>query len=447
MKVLLVSTPALGHLHPLLGVGRILLADGHEVMGLSSNFLRARVEAIGARFRGFLPDADIDTRDLDTLLAKVRALPPGPESKRYAMERVFVEPMLAQYESIKEVMREFPADIIIGDHTMYGVLPLLLGHRSERPPIVLLGTTFLIADRDDGMVNDAGIPLATNDRDRSDHAALSQMFKEKVFEPLANACNERLGRIEVSPLPMGFFQAMVALSDSYLQLTVPSFEFPRRELPPSVQFVGPLPITPKQAPVPAWASDLDGSRRVVLVTQGTLTNNDFSQLVRPTLEALADQPDILVMVTMGGRPREALSGSLPDNVRVAEYLPFEWALPKIDAFVTNGGYGSLNQALSFGVPVVIAGTLADRGDVGVRIAWSGVGVNLATNAPTPDALRAAVRRVLDEPEFRKQAAAFAGEARSIDTRLEVLRLVERLVESDTRQKDGRNGLGRRTAAR
>jgi UDP:flavonoid glycosyltransferase YjiC (YdhE family) len=32
------------------------------------------------------------------------------------------------------------------------------------------------------------------------------------------------------------------------------------------------------------------------------------------------------------------------------YLPFEWLLPKVDVCVTNGGYGGVNRALSFGIP-------------------------------------------------------------------------------------------------
>jgi len=84
------------------------------------------------------------------------------------------------------------------------------------------------------------------------------------------------------------------------------------------------------------------------VTQGTLTNDDFSELVLPTLEALATEPDIIVVVTMGGRPVESLRGPLPDNVRVAQYLPFEWVLSKIRRVSsTNGGYGSVNQGLEF----------------------------------------------------------------------------------------------------
>jgi UDP:flavonoid glycosyltransferase YjiC (YdhE family) len=433
MKVLLVSSPAMGHLHPLLGVGRILISDSHEVMGLSSSFLRSRIKDMGARFRSFVPEADIDTRNVAALFPELKATPRGPELLRLILERAFVDFMLPQYESIKKAMREFPADIIIGDHLMVGVLPLLLGPRSERPPVVLLGTTYLISHRDDGAPNDAGAPLATGDEQRQEHVALFQKYEEIVFGPVGNALNERLSQIGIKPLHMNLYDAMVELPDSYLQLTVPRFEFPRCDLAPSVRFVGPLPITPNQAAVPSWERDLDGSCKVVLVTQGTLTNDDFSELVTPTLEALANEPDILVMVTTGGRPIETLRGPLPENVRVAEYLPFEWAMSKINAFVTNGGYGSVNQALSFGVPVVTAGTVADRGDVGARVAWSGVGVNLATNAPTPDALRSAVRRILDEPTFREQAALFADEARSIDTRSEVLQVLKQLVLPSRRQ--------------
>ncbi len=171
---------------------------------------------------------------------------------------------------------------------------------------------------------------------------------------------------------------------------------------------------------------MDGPRKVVLVTQGTLTNDDFSQLVIPTLDALENEPDIIVLVTTGGKPVETIGHPLPKNTRVAQYLPFEWALSKIDALVTNGGYGSVNQALSFGVPIVTAGTVGDRGDVGVRVEWSGVGVNLATNAPTATALRPAIRSVLDNPQYRANAALFAEQARGIDTRSDVLRILRQV---------------------
>src|SRR5262249_35020440 len=150
----------------------------------------------------------------------------------------------------------------------------------------------------------------------------------------------------VGPLPqwMTLHDSVVEFADTYMQLTVPGFEYPR-DFPSSVRFVGTPPIIPGQAPLPSWAHELDGSRKVVLVTQGTFANHNLGLLIAPTLAGLANEPDLLVVVTAGGRPIEAVPGPIPGNARLATYLPFEWLLPKADVFVTNGGYGSVNQAM------------------------------------------------------------------------------------------------------
>jgi UDP:flavonoid glycosyltransferase YjiC (YdhE family) len=79
--------------------------------------------------------------------------------------------------------------------------------------------------------------------------------------------------------------------------------------------------------------------------------------------------------------------------------------------------------MSFGIPLVTAGLTEDKADVNARVAWSGVGINLATNEPTPQALREAVRTVLDKPNYRLRASLMADEFDGIDTRSEVLRIV------------------------
>jgi UDP:flavonoid glycosyltransferase YjiC (YdhE family) len=211
-----------------------------------------------------------------------------------------------------------------------------------------------------------------------------------------------------------------------MQLTVPSFEFPR-DIPATVNFIGTPPIIPNQAPLPPWANDLDGSRKVVLVTQGTVANHNFGLLVAPTLAALASEPGVLVVATTGGRPVDAIPGPIPGNARLASYLPFEWLLPKVNVLVTNGGYGSVNQAMSAGIPLVTAGLTEDKADVNARVAWSGMGVNLATNEPTPEALREAVRTVLDTYRYRARAKAMADEFRRIDTRSEIVRIITQAV--------------------
>jgi hypothetical protein len=107
-------------------------------------------------------------------------------------------------------------------------------------------------------------------------------------EPSVSRANGHLKAMGVGPLPRNLFESAVDLADA--------FEFPRI-LPPSVRFIGALPIVPNQAPLPPWAPELDGRRKVALVTQGTVANHDFGLLVAPTLAALANEPDLLVVVT------------------------------------------------------------------------------------------------------------------------------------------------------
>jgi UDP:flavonoid glycosyltransferase YjiC (YdhE family) len=106
-----------------------------------------------------------------------------------------------------------------------------------------------------------------------------------------------------------------------------------------------------------------------------------------------------------------LRSPLPLNTYVAEYIPHDVLLPKVDVMVTNGGYGAVQRALATGVPLVVAGNTEDKPEVAARVAWAGAGINLRTGTPTPGAVRAAVRTVLNDDRYllraRELEAAFA----------------------------------------
>jgi UDP:flavonoid glycosyltransferase YjiC (YdhE family) len=92
-------------------------------------------------------------------------------------------------------------------------------------------------------------------------------------------------------------------------------------------------------------------------------------------------------------------------------------LPKTDVYVTNGGYGGVQYALRYGVPIVAAGGHEDKPEVIARVAWTGVGRRIRTETPTP----AAVRAVLDDHRYRDAA-------RRIAERMATTRGVHRLAE-------------------
>jgi UDP:flavonoid glycosyltransferase YjiC (YdhE family) len=426
MKILFASTPATGHINPLLAITRILLAEGHEITFLTGSAFRDRIENSGAKFLSLQGRADFDGQDLLSVAPELKDIRPGLEWFRVAIERIFVDSLPAQHQGLIQALEECQADVIIGDDMFFGVLPMLLGSQSKRPPIVLCGTSFLHLAREDGAPNFLGLPPATTDEQRRQYADIAREFDEGVDQPSLLSLNKVLNALGLGPVSVPLFHSVVELADAYMQLSVPRFEFPR-QIPPTVHFVGTPPIIPGQAPLPPWAHELDGSRKVVLVTQGTFANHNLGLLIAPTLAALATEPDVLIVATTGGRPVEAIPVAVPSNARVASFLPFEWLLPRVDVLVTNGGYGSVNQAMSFGIPLVTAGMTEDKADVNARVAWSGVGLNLATNEPTQEALRAAVRTALDRPAYRMRAAQMADEFARIDTRSEIRSIIKQVV--------------------
>lgn len=435
MVVLVAATPAAGHVNPLAAIARILAAAGHSVVALSGKAFRQRFESAGARFHPLSADADPDFQNIASFVPELRDLPDGTPQlvrNRVVLGRVFIDTIPLQHEALQQILHDVPVDVAVGDNAFLGFLPMLLGPRAGRPPVILCGTSILHWERADGAPNFAGLPPAITEEQRSAYGVIARERDRVLEQPNVRRANRHLATLGVRPLPGRLFESALALADAYLQPTVPEFELPRAP-PPTVHFIGALPIVPDQALLPQWSAELavaqDGrQRKVVLVTQGTVANHDFGLLVAPTLEALANEPDLLVVVTTGGRSVEAIPGPIPANARLANYLPFEWLLPRVDAVVTNAGYGGVNQALSFGIPLVVAGRTEDKADVSVRVAWSGVGINLATNTPAPIALRNAVRTVLDTPSYRGHAARLADAFAAIDTPSEILRIIDEVTK-------------------
>ncbi|MFC6789627.1 glycosyltransferase [Methylobacterium komagatae] len=418
MKVLIAATALTGHINPLLAVGRRLTARGDDVVVMTAERFRTKIEASGLRFAPY--------DDGDAAEYRETALPAGPERYRIEFARRFIDPIPLQTGVLRTLIAAEEPDVIIAGSMMLGVLPLLLAS-DRRPPIIVLNVSFLFLDRPDQAPVGLGLPPARTEAERTHYALLKVGMDAAFADPVRSATDTQLARLGASSLPASLPHSIAVLPDLFLQPTVPAFEYDFGRLPLNLRFVGLLPAPKSEAPLPDWWHARDPAKPVVLVTQGTLANADFGELIEPTLAALADRDDLLVVVTTGGRPVEALEMPLPGNARAASFLPFDALLPQINLLVTNGGYGSVSQALAVGVPIVSAGLTEDKAEVGARIGWAGAGLNLATNTPTQGALRTAIDTVLGSPRFRARAAALARDFQGLDSSRQILDAIDEVV--------------------
>src|ERR1700754_2895362 len=207
MKIIIVSTPAIGHLNPLLAIGHLLVAEGHEVAGLTGSALRDRIEGAGLNFYPLPAGADFDLRDLDSIMPELKDIPPGPERSRRGIERIFVDTIPAQYEGLRRTLKEFAADVIVADDMYFGMLPMLLGPRSRRPAVVLCGTSFLHWPRDDGASHFAGMPPATTQAQRDEYVAIAREHDRLLHQPVIRRLNGHLKDIGVGPVATPLFES------------------------------------------------------------------------------------------------------------------------------------------------------------------------------------------------------------------------------------------------
>jgi MGT family glycosyltransferase len=402
-RLLIAATAVPGHVWPLLTVARHLAGLGHDVVLHTGSVFRDRAEATGARFVPFRPAIDLDYRRLDERFPQRRAIPSGALQVAFGLKYLFADALPHQYAGLRDILADFPADAVIVDTMFCGAFPLLLGRRETRPPVVSLGVSALALSSVDTAPFGMGLPPPGTQEERIRSAALNRQFQEVIFAETQRYFNAVLAKVGVPALPAFLFDSMITLPDLYLQLATAAFEYPRRDLPATVRFIGPIASPSPDIGLPPWWDLLDGPRPVVVVTQGTLQNADFGQLVGPTLTALAAEPVTVVAAT--GGPVEAIPIALPPNARASSFLPFDRLLPKAAVLVTNGGYGAVTQALSLGVPLVVAGDSEEKPEIAARVAWSGAGINLRTGRPSVPQIRDAVRALLTRPQYRLRAQA------------------------------------------
>jgi UDP:flavonoid glycosyltransferase YjiC (YdhE family) len=403
-SIILASVPIHGHVTPLLAVARHLVERGDRVRFLTGARFADVVTATGATHVPLPADADFDDREEWHERFPERARLRGAKALAFDIEHVFIRPARPQHDAVMAAHAAEPADVVLADPAFAGGA-LVLGHpRAMRPAVVVGGVLPLPLASPDVAPYGIGLPPArwfNHARNKALTALTRRIFSD------ANRVADGMYR-EVHGVGLAYpILDWLRHADAIVQFTVPAFEYPRSDAPATLHFAGPLSATGSQAPRPSWWADLDGGRPVIHVTQGTIANKDFGQLVGPTLEALAGD-DVLVVVTTGGRPLDTLP-PLPANARAAEYLAYDELLPLTDVFVTNGGYGGVQYALRHGVPIVATGGKEDKPEVGGRVVWSGVGRRIRKEQPSPRALRRAIHRVLEQPRYRDASRRIAAD--------------------------------------
>lgn len=374
-RVLAYTSPARGHLYPIVPIMQGLRRGGHHLAlcTLASQVELMRELGIDA----VAVSSDIEAVELDDYKAHSQA-----GRGRRAL-RIFVERAEYEVADLRAAIEAQRPDLLLIDCMTWGAaavaeatglpwslfVPYPMPLRSPQAPPFGLGLS--PARGTLGRLRDAALaPLQS--------AALNQVMLSEL-----NALRSAVGVPALKDGTEVFVRAPLVL-----YLTAEPFEYPRSDWPACVRMVGPCAWDPP-APQPGWLAGIE--RPLVLISTSSERQRD-RRLVTTAFEALAEEPFELI-ATM---PAQELEGiDVPANAHLERFLPHAQLLSRAACAITHGGAGVTQKALAAGVPVCVVPFGRDQYDVARRVEVAGAGVRLMPWRLGPKRLARAVHAASD----------------------------------------------------
>ena len=145
-------------------------------------------------------------------------------------------------------------------------------------------------------------------------------------------------------------------------------------------------------------------RPLIYISLGTV-NNDNLEFYQHVLSTFADD-DVCVVLSVGRQVNITKLGDIPDNFIVLPSVPQLQVLQSADVFVTHGGMNSVQEAIYYGMPMVVVPQQTEQMLNGRRVQALGAGLVISDVPPYGririDDLRKAVNRVRSDLSFKQK---------------------------------------------
>ncbi|WP_207910948.1 glycosyltransferase [Paenibacillus albiflavus] len=373
-RILAYTSPARGHLYPLIPILDELSKRGHDII------LRTLASQLNlSRAHGF---------DADPIDSRIEAMPHDDykaRSARGGLERaVSMFSARAEYDGPdlqKAIMRTEP-DAVIVDVNCWGAVAT--AEAWGGPWATYCPYPLALTSRDAPPFG-PGLPPARGPLGKLRDLALKPLFVgtfERTMLPPINKVRKQLGLDPVSSA-----DDMFGRPPLLLYLTAEPFEYPRSDWPPNVVMVGPCAWDPP-AETPDWLTKIE--RPIVLVTTSSEFQND-GRLIQAALDAFSEE-NVHLIATLPSQDSAAFH--TPANASLIPFLPHVLVLDRAVCAITHGGMGATQKALLHGVPVCAVPFGRDQLEVARRVEVARAGTRLPASRLTPERLRAKVREAM-----------------------------------------------------
>lgn len=400
MKYLMAIWDGGGATPPNLGVARLLVERGHEVVVYGDPTLAADVAATGATPRQW-PTAPqrLSTALEDDVLKDWECRTPLGAVMR-VRDRLIAGPAARFAADITAALDAERFDVMLADGVLLGAL--VAAEARGIPTGVLVGSVYLAPSPvrpPAGRLAPARGPLGRL-RDRASVPLVNLLWNGGVSG--LNAARTAYGLAPVRHLWDQWDRA-----DRVLMLTASAFDDPPPDAP-NVRYVGPVL---EDLAADSHSDDMrlpPGDDPLVVVGLSS-SYMDQSPLLHRIVEALSTLP-VRALVTTGPAIDPAEIPGAP-NVAVVRSAAHSALFPRAALVITHAGHGTVIKAIAAGVPLLCLPLGRDQPDNAARAARHGVAVVLSPRSDA-SAIAATVRRMLADPSYGRAAAALGAKVRA-----------------------------------
>jgi MGT family glycosyltransferase len=398
--------PFTGHIHPNLAIAQELRNRGHQVAFYTGSRAQAAVERAGF---GFFPLKQVDEANVERLVVSPEGIQ-SLGSKPVKMSRLWREWAIGtipgQVRDVTEIVAAWSPDAIVCDPTMWG--PFLIVHETQKIPVSVFSLipACHVSGRDAPIL---GIPMP---RPRNSFERMRASVLRAISDFALRRLRKEVARVRESYGLQPFTCTVAdfaAKLPPYLVPSSPEFDYQRNDLPSSVHYVGPcLWKGGDVSALPDWVGRVPKDQPWIYASEGTVHLEP--RLLRSAAEGLANQPVQVIITTGKHRDPDTLDlgpRPLAPNIHLHQWVPLNALLPHLSGVVTVGGPSTMMAAFEVGIPVVIVPWTWDHPESAFRVADSGAGIRLSHDECTPERMKQAVHRILNEPSFRQNARRLA----------------------------------------
>jgi zeaxanthin glucosyltransferase len=386
----IICPAATGHLNPMTTLGYELKKRGHRVTLVGILDAQPKTLAAGLEFRA-IGEAEFPSgamAELFTELGKLSGLP----ALRYTI--AWIQNMAAMFfKEAPRVLKEVGVEALLVDQ----VSPEG-GTVAEFLDIPFVSVSSALMINRDVSVPPFNTPwnyspaLWAQLRNRAGYWLL-----DRVGKPIREVINEYRREWNLPP----HFNA----NDNYSKLAQLSqqpaeFEFLRQNLPQCFHFTGPYHNPTTREPVSFPFEKLTG-QPLIYASMGTIQNRLLGTF-KSIAEACNDL-DAQLVISLGGSASPESLPELPGSPLVVKYAPQLELLQKAALTITHAGMNTTLESLTNGVPMVAIPIANDQPGVAARIVWAGAGEMVELSGLSVSKLRTAIKRVLTEDSYKKNA--------------------------------------------